>query len=73
MTREQAIERWKDIARAVILAEDHLDDEWKPRFQMAAEMSSDEQIVFIDEYYTAIAEEILSKTSDEDLEKMELK
>ena len=48
MTREQAIERWKDIARAVILAEDHLDDEWKPSFQEAETMSDDEHISIVD-------------------------
>ena len=69
MTREQAISHWKDVVRVVFVADGNLIDQWRERLAEAAKMPSDEREQVCDEYVTAVAEEILSKTTDEELEK----
>ena len=69
MTRHQAIEHWKPIIYAVFTAEDAIIDGWRDRLKEAAK--NGESIKVLDEYLTAVAVEILSRTSDEELEKME--
>ena len=71
MTRQEAIERWKDIAKTVFFAEEAISKEWNERLHAALSMTNEEQKQFIDEYMTAIATEIVSKTSDEELAEME--
>lgn len=71
MTRQEAIERWKDIAKTVFFAEEAISKEWNERIHAALSMTDEEQKQFIDEYMTAIATEIVSKTSDEELAEME--
>ena len=70
MTREEAIVRWKPIVQAVLSVENDLDDEWLPRLKDAKGKSSKEQIRLVDEYLTAIATEIVSRTSDDELKEM---
>ena len=71
MTREQAIDRWKDVIRGVFSAEDKLSAQWYERLSAANGMPSEGRRKLADEYLTAIANEILSKTTDEELENME--
>lgn len=71
MTRQEAIERWKDIAKTVFMAEEAISKEWNERLHAALSMTNEEQQQFIDEYMTAIATEIVSATSDEELAEVE--
>lgn len=71
MTRQEAIERWKFIANSVFWAEEAISEEWDERLHAAPSMTREEQQQFADEYMTAIATEIVSKTSDEELAAME--
>jgi len=71
MTRQEAINRWKDIAETVFWAEEAIAKEWNDRLHAAPSMNREEQQQFADEYMTAIATEIVSKTSDEELAAME--
>jgi hypothetical protein len=71
MTRQEAIGRWKDIAETVFWAEEAISEEWDERLHAAPSMTREEQQQFADEYMTAIATEIVSKTSDEELAAME--
>lgn len=71
MTRQEAIGRWKYIAKTVFWAEEAISEEWDERLHAAPSMTREEQQQFADEYMTAIATEIVSKTSDEELAAME--
>lgn len=71
MTRQEAIDRWKDLAETVFWAEESIAKEWDERLHAAPSMTREEQQQFADEYMTAIATEIVSKTSDEELAAME--
>lgn len=71
MTRQEAIERWKSIAKTVFMAEEAIIKEWDERLHAASSMTNEEQHQFIDEYMTAIATEIVSATSDEELAEIE--
>ena len=71
MTRQELIERWKFIAKTVFIAKEAISKEWDERLHAAPSMTHEEQQHFIDEYMTAIATEIVSKTSDEELAEME--
>lgn len=67
MTRKQAIKHWKPIIKAVFVAEESISDAWQQKLKEAANLPPDEQIRFLDEYLAAVAEEILSKTTDEEI------
>lgn len=71
MTRQEVIEGWKDIAKTVFFAEEAISKEWNERLHAALPMTNEEQQQFIDEYMTAIATEIVSATSDEELAEVE--
>ena len=71
MTRQESIERWKFIAKTVFIAEEAISKEWDERLHAAPSMTNEEQQQFIDEYMTASATEIVSKTSDDELAEME--
>ena len=71
MTRQEAIERWKDIAETVFWAEEAIGEEWNDRLHAASSMTSEEKQKFAQEYLTAIATEIVSRTTDEQLAAME--
>lgn len=71
MTRQEAIERWKDLAETVFWAEEAISEEWDERLHAAPSMTREEQQQFAQEYMTAIATEIVSRTSDEELAAME--
>jgi hypothetical protein len=65
MTRKEAIEHWKPIIKAVFAADNAIIDEWRPRLEAAVE--NGDSIKVLDEYLTAVAEEILSMTTDNEL------
>ena len=71
MTREQAIERWSTIASTVFWAEEKISKEWHQRLKEAPNLSKEEQHKLADEYCQAIAAEIVSKTTDEELARWE--
>lgn len=71
MTRQEAINRWKDIAETVFWAEEAIAKEWDERLHAAPSMNREEQQKFAQEYLTAIATEIVSRTTDEQLSAME--
>ena len=70
MTRQEAIERWKELASTVFWAEEAISKDWDERLHAAPSMTREEQQQFADEYMTAIATEIVSRTSDEELAKI---
>ena len=71
MTREQAINRWKDIVSTVFWAEESISAKWDARLKAAPNMTHEEQMKFADSYCEAIATEIVSSTTDEQLAEME--
>lgn len=70
MTRKEAIDRWKSIAESVFAAEHAIIDQWRDRMREAAKKGDAEVERMKDLYLTAIATEILSRTSDEELDGM---
>ena len=71
MTKQEAIRRWKNIAETVFWAEEAIAQEWNERLHAAPSLHHEEQQHFADEYMTAIATEIVSKTTDEELASIE--
>lgn len=71
MTRDEAIERWSHIASTVFWAEEKISKEWHQRLKEAPNLSKEEQHKLADEYCQAIAAEIVSKTTDEELARWE--
>lgn len=70
MTREEAIEHWKPIIRCVFAAANEINDEWYDKLHDAIKKSQEEKEKIADEYRTALAAEIVSRTSDEELKNM---
>ena len=70
MTRQEAIDRWTDIAMAVFTAEDRISKEWHEKLQEATSLPSEQQSAVADEYCKAVATEIVNNTSEEQLAKM---
>jgi len=71
MTRQEAIERWKVLSETVFWAEEAIREKWDERLHTAPSMNREEQRQFAQEYFTAVATEIVSKISDEQLAAME--
>lgn len=72
MTRQEAIDRWADIARTVFKAEDVIFDKWCDKIHKAASEGNKEEMERIaEEYCQAIAVEIVSNTTDEELARLE--
>ena len=71
MTRKKAIDRWKDIVSTVFWAEEAIAKEWDAKLKAAPNMSKEEQQQFADGYCEAIATEIVSRSTDEELAKMD--
>lgn len=70
MTRQEAIKRWTDIARAVFTAENKINKGWHERLKAAISLSSEQQSAVADEYCKAVATEIVNNTSEEQLAEM---
>ena len=60
MNRDELITNWKEIAKAVFIAESKIIDKWKPRLRNVKE-NGDENIA--DEYLEAIAREIINNSN----------
>ena len=71
MTRKEAIRHWKPLIRCVFAAANAINDEWYDKLRSAIKKPQEEKEKIVDEYRTAIAIEILSRTSDEELKEME--
>jgi hypothetical protein len=71
MTRDQAINRWKDVVSTVFWAEESISAEWDSKLKAAPNMTHEEQMKFADNYCEAIATEIVSSTTDEQLAAIE--
>ncbi len=71
MTRQEMIERWKAIISTVFWAEANVHDVWYPQLQEAKNMNEAERAHIADRYLEALAKEILSRTSDEELAEMD--
>ena len=71
MTRQEAINRWKGIVETVFWAEEAIAKDWDEKLRVAPSMSREEKRQFADGYCEAIATEILSRTSDEELAGLE--
>ena len=71
MTRQEAINRWKDIVSTVFWAEEAIAKEWDAKLKAVPSMSKEEQKKFADGYCEAIAKEIVSQSTDEELAKMD--
>ena len=71
MTREEAIERWADIASTVFWAEENIAQEWHERLKDAPNLPKDKQHELAQAYCRAIAVEVTKNTSDEELAEMD--
>ena len=67
MTREEAIKRWESIIPTVFRAEQAI----RPRLQAVLKEHEDDPTTGAELYISLIAEEIVSKTTDEELQTME--
>ena len=64
------IKHWSEMARTVFVAETIIIDKWRDRLEAAKNMKDDEADALADEYCEAIAKEIMSSISDEELEEL---
>ena len=71
MTRQEAVERWTDIANTVFWAEERIAKEWNERLREAPNLSKEQQHELAQAYCRAIAEEVVRPTTDEQLAEME--
>lgn len=70
MTKEEIINHVVDVVMAVFQAENVLRETWLPRLKAAHGKSEEEREAIADSYVRAIAEEILSATPDEELQRL---
>lgn len=71
-TRNEYIENWADIIRTVFAAEGNLKnrDAWVQRLRYARNLPEEDKQRVCDDYVMALATEIVSRTSDEELEEL---
>lgn len=67
MTRQEAIERWTPLVRGLCAAQEEICHEWLPRLRAVEGKPKEEVVAVLDEYYTAIATQIASHLTDEEL------
>lgn len=70
MTRQEAINHWAAIVRTVFAAEDNIMKDWHARLKAARNKSKEEQQQISDKYCEAVATEIISRTTDDELANM---
>lgn len=70
MTRAQVIDRWAGIVKCVFAAELAIKPQWKESLERAKGMSDEDKVKIAKAYCDAVAAEIVSKTSDEQLAEM---
>ena len=71
-TRNEYIEHWADIIRTVFAAEDNIKDRdnWVQRLREARNLPFDQRKKVCDDYVRVLATEIVSRTTDEELEEL---
>lgn len=69
MTRQEAIERWTVICSTVFWAEENIAKEWHERLKSAHTLMEKERHELAGAYLQAVATEIVSNTTDEELAK----
>lgn len=67
MTRQESIKQWKNIVTAVVHASAKLKDVWEPQFRDAQQMNEQERAHIADRYLEAVATEIVSESTNEEL------
>lgn len=70
MTREQAIAHWSDVAQSIFWAEEAIAAEWHEKLKAAPSLNKKDQHKLAMAYCEAVAEEIVGKMTDEQLEKI---
>lgn len=70
MTKEEIINHVASVVLAVFRAEDALRETWRPRLKAARGKSEEEREAIADSYVRAIAEELISATPDEELQRL---
>lgn len=70
MDRQQLIEHWMTLAETVFWAEEQVSPEWTERLRAAKEQTSEDRRKLSREYLEAIATEIVSRTTDEEIQKL---
>ena len=70
MSRQQLIEHWMTLAETVFWAEEQVSPEWTERLRAAKEQTSEERRKLSREYLEAIASKIVSRVTDEDIQKL---
>ena len=71
-TKSEYIEHWADIIRTVFEAEGNIKnrDAWVQRLREARNLPDDQRLKVYDEYVMALATEIVSKTTDEEMNEL---
>lgn len=70
MTKEEIINHVADVVLAVFQAEDAVRPMWSQRMKAARGKSEEEREAIADSYVRAIAEELISATPDEELQRL---
>ena len=70
MTRKEKIDHFMSVVIAVHIAEEKLRPEWKERLSEMSNLTDKEQNERAMSYIRAVATEVVSGTSDEELENM---
>lgn len=70
MTRAEMESRWEQLIPSVFVAEDAIKEVWKPRLEAAKSMAPAAREKVCKDYVHALAVEIVSKTTDEQLANM---
>lgn len=71
MTREEAINRWAEIAETVFWAEEQIAQEWEGKVKSMVGKPKEECAAFAREYCRAIATQVVSHVTDENLAAMQ--
>lgn len=66
--KTEVIDKWKLIISAVFEAEAAISEDWEFKLKAAKHLGKEEREKISQEYITAIAEEIVSHTTDEEIE-----
>jgi hypothetical protein len=69
--REQEIKRWTYIAEAVCRAQTEICEEWTQRLTAVGKKPKEDVVAETQEYYAAIATQVVSHVTDEDLAAMQ--
>ena len=67
MTRAQVIDRWAGIVKCVFAAELAIKPQWKESLERAKAMTDEDKVKIAKAYCEAVAAEIVSETSDDEL------